>query len=275
MKPGHLLGGNARFQPHGQEPAYISNGMESAIETSDLVDRVVYGRGDFEQAEIFMIDKSAGQKLACDEGVPVVPIVAAWSLEAHDRLRIALASLGEGQNFKAFIMCPEAAGKQGNGVGFFLKDEFTGKEVFERDKFGVIGNCGIRTLLEGQHNIDPEAVFAPGALLACAHDPIGAPGNDHEPFLDDPTGKLEGHLVVWIIRSRASRTEDADLAPTAIAMKDAESMTQFFDGAVDDLEIQDVQMRVVESKRPGQEFFHDRGLQVVFRAIEQEANLAE
>ena len=275
MKPGHLLGGNARFQPHGQEPAYISNGMESAIETSDLVDRVVYGRGDLEQAEIFMIDKSAGQKLACDEGVPVVPIVAAWSLEAHDRLGIALASLGEGQNFKAFIMCPEAAGKQRNGVGFFLENQFTGKEVFERDKFGVIGNCGIRTLLEGQHNIDPEAVFAPGALLACAHDPICAPGNDHEPFLDDPTGKLEGHLVVGIVRVGASRTEDADLASIAIAMEDAEGMTQFFDGAIDDLEIQDVQMRVVESKRPGQEFFHDRGLQVVFRAIEQEANLAE
>ena len=34
-------------------------------------------------------------------------------------------------------------------------------------------------------------------------------------------------------------------------------------------------MRIVEPKRPGQEFFHDRGLQVVFRTVEQEANLAE
>ena len=46
-------------------------------------------------------------------------------------------------------------------------------------------------------------------------------------------------------------------------------MTQFFYGAVDDLEIQDVQMRIVEPKRPGEEFLHDRGLQVVFRTIEQ------
>ena len=174
------------------------------------------------------------------KAVPFVPIVAAGGLKAHDRLGIAFAGLGEGQNFKAFIMRPETAGKQGNGVGFFLKDEFAGKEVFERDEFGVIGDRGVRALLEGQHNIDPEAVFASGALLARAHDSVCAPGNDHEPFLDDPTGKLEGHLVVRIIRSRAGRTENADLAPIAIALKDAERMAQFFYGAVDDLEIQDV-----------------------------------
>ena len=214
--------------------------MEPAIETSDLIDRLVYGRGDFEQAEIFMINKPTGQKLACDEGVPVVPIVAAWSLEAYDRLRIALSSLGEGENFKAFIMCPEAAGKQRNSIGLFLKDEFAGKEVFERDELGVIGDRGIRALFEGQHNIHPEAILASGTLLACAHDPIGTPGNDHEPFLDDPTGKLESHLVVGIVRVGASRTEDTDLASIAIAMEDPEGMTQFFDGAIDDLEIQDV-----------------------------------
>jgi hypothetical protein len=52
-------------------------------------------------------------------------------------------------------------------------------------------------------------------------------------------------------------------------------MTQFFDGTVDDFEVQDIQMGIVEPKSPGQEFFHDRGLQVVFRTIEQETNLAE
>ena len=34
-------------------------------------------------------------------------------------------------------------------------------------------------------------------------------------------------------------------------------------------------MRIVEPKRPGQEFLHDRGLQVVFRTVKQKANLAE
>lgn len=34
-------------------------------------------------------------------------------------------------------------------------------------------------------------------------------------------------------------------------------------------------MRFVEPKRPGQEFLHDHGLQVVFRIVKQEANLAE
>jgi hypothetical protein len=43
-------------------------------------------------------------------------------------------------------------------------------------------------------------------------------------------------------------------------MKDAKGVTQFFYGAVDDLEVQDVQVRIVEPKCPGQEFLHDRGL---------------
>lgn len=175
MKTGHVFRGNACFQPHSQEPAHIANGMESAVKASDLIDRVVHGRGDFEQAEIFRIDQLAGQELASDEGVPVVPIVAAGSLETHDRLGIALAGLGEGQDFKTFIMRPETAWEQGNGVGLFLKDEFAGKKVFERDELRVIGDRGIRALFEGEHNIDPEAVLAPGALLAGAHDPVGPP----------------------------------------------------------------------------------------------------
>jgi len=61
-----------------------------------------------------------------------------------------------------------------------------------------------------------------------------------EPFPDDPTGKLEGHLVVRIIRGGAGRTEDTDFAPIAIVMKDTEGVTQFFYGAIDNLEVQDV-----------------------------------
>ena len=34
-------------------------------------------------------------------------------------------------------------------------------------------------------------------------------------------------------------------------------------------------MGIVEPKHPDQEFLHDRGLQVVFRTVKEEANLAE
>src|SRR4029078_11873284 len=169
-------------------------------------------------------------------------------------------------------MRPESAREQGNCVCLFLKDEFAGKEVFERDKLWVIGNSGIRALFEGQHDCDSEAVFSSGTFLARPHDPVGAPGYDHEPFLDDLTGKLEGHLVIRIIGGGPGRTEYADLAPIAIVMKDAEGMTQLLDGAVDDLEVQNVQMRIVEPKRTSQEFLHDDRLQIVFWTIQQEAN---
>ena len=57
----------------------------------------------------------------------------------------------------------------------FLKDEFAGEEVFERDEFRVIGDRGIRALFEGKHDVDPEAVLSPGALLARAHDSVAPP----------------------------------------------------------------------------------------------------
>src|SRR5262249_15890761 len=122
-------------------------------------------------------------------------------------------------------MGPEPAWEQGDGIGLFLKDEFAGEEVFERDELGVVGDRSIRALFEGQHNIDPEAIIASGAFLASAHDSVGSSGNDHEPFLDNLKGKLEGHLVVRIIRGGAGRAENTDLAPIAIGMKDAEGMT--------------------------------------------------
>src|SRR5262245_34795241 len=48
MKTGYLFGGDARIQTHGQEPAYVSNGVKSAVKIPDLIDRVIHGRGDFE-----------------------------------------------------------------------------------------------------------------------------------------------------------------------------------------------------------------------------------
>ena len=58
-------------------------------------------------------------------------------------------------------------------------------------------------------------------------------------------------------------------------MKDTESMPKFLYGPVDDFEIQYIQASFVEPKRPSEEFLHDRGLQIIFRTIQQKANLVE
>ena len=84
--------------------------MESAIEVFDFIDGLVHGCGDFEEAEVFRIDQFTSQQLARDEAVPVVPIVAPGSLEADDRLRVALAGLGEGQTLKTFVMRAKQVG---------------------------------------------------------------------------------------------------------------------------------------------------------------------
>jgi hypothetical protein len=48
MKAGYLFGGDARIQTHGQEAAYVPNGVKSAVKIPDFIDRVIHGRGNFE-----------------------------------------------------------------------------------------------------------------------------------------------------------------------------------------------------------------------------------
>src|SRR5690242_17710007 len=143
MNRRHLLGRNTALQPHGQLPTDISNRMKPCVKGSDFIDRLVDRTGDFKEGQIFRADKASIQQLALDKAVPVVPIVAAGSLEADNRLRIALAGLRESQDFEAFVMGAEAAWKERDRVGFLLKDQFSGEEILEGDQFRIIRNRGV------------------------------------------------------------------------------------------------------------------------------------
>src|SRR5437867_3971606 len=122
--------------------------MVVAVEGLDLLDRRLLRVQDLQQAEVFLVDQSSRQELVCEELVPAVPIITAWSLEADDRLRVALAGLGECQHLEPFVMRAESTGKKRDRVGFLLEHQLSREEVFEGDQFRVIRNDGISSLLE-------------------------------------------------------------------------------------------------------------------------------
>src|SRR5512146_2108710 len=124
-----LVGRNAGFQSHCQLPSDVPDRVEPSVEGRYFFNRFVDRCGDFEKIEILGIDQFAIQELPVDEAGPLVPVVTARSLEADDRLGIALAGLGKGQNLKSFVVGSEAAGEERNCVGFLLEDQFPGEEV--------------------------------------------------------------------------------------------------------------------------------------------------
>ena len=50
-------------------------------------------------------------------------------------------------------------------VGLSLPDPFASEKVFQVDQLFVVADDAVRLLLEGEHDVDSEAVFAPGTLL--------------------------------------------------------------------------------------------------------------
>src|SRR5262249_38168328 len=158
-------------------------------------DRFIDRTRDFEETEILETDQLSIQQLALDKAVPVVPVVAPGSLKAEDWLRIALPGLGERQDFEAFIVGPKSAGKECNGIGFLLKDEFSCKEILESAHFRIVCNCRIGPLFKGQHDFPAEAVPPTGSLLGGTHDPTSPACDDHEALFHDSAAKIEGNLV--------------------------------------------------------------------------------
>ena len=86
---------------------------------------------------------------------------------------MALAGLHERQHLEAFVLGAEAAGKEGDGVGFLDEEELAGEEVFQVHQLGVAGDDRVGVLLERQQDVDADAVLAAGADVARFHDAAG------------------------------------------------------------------------------------------------------
>ena len=80
-------------------------------------------------------------------------------------------------------------------MGFLHKNQLPGKKVFEIYQLWIIGDDSIGRLLEGQEDIQSEAVLTPSTLLRRVHEAVTTTGDDHKTCLYHTLGKRFGEPI--------------------------------------------------------------------------------
>src|ERR1700690_1247037 len=102
-------------------------------------------------------------------------------------------------------MRAEATGEQYDGVALLDEAEFACEKIFEVDQLAVAGDLDIRLLLEGQADVQAEALVAARATLGSTHDSFPAAGDHHETVFDNGLAESDRLLVLRRLRLGARR----------------------------------------------------------------------
>ena len=127
--------------------------MEVPVESEDLVNRIVHILGDGEEAEIVRRNQTLTQKMRSQEFGPTLPVGPSYFIDQDNRNNPRFSGLHQGQTFKAFIHRSEAAGKQGDGVGFLNEIHFSSEKIVEIYQLRIAVDGLVGFLLEWQSDV--------------------------------------------------------------------------------------------------------------------------
>ena len=193
--------------------------------------------GDREKMKVGTGYEAEFQQIVVQESAPGLPVEAVRAIHQDDRHDRCLAGLEQGQHLESLVERPEAAGKKHEGAGLLHEAQLAGKEVIEVDELGVARDHGIGALLEGEPDVQPEALLRAGSLLGGAHDAVAPAGDDHELLLHDPAREFPGQLKIRLLRTGSRRSEDGHLAHLGVFPEDGGRVTHLAHRAADQLEI--------------------------------------
>ena len=185
--------------------------MVVRVEADDLVDRGLDAVGDAEEVMFLGRDVARAFELALDERAPVLPVGAAGHVEEHDRRRLRLAGLEEGEQLEGLVEGAEAAGEQHERVGLLDELELAGEEVAEVDELRIVGDELAGGRLERQADAHAERVVGAGALDPGLHDPGPGAGDHHPVARGHRRGEPAGLVVERVVGLGAGGAEDRDL----------------------------------------------------------------
>ena len=111
---------------------------------------------------------------------------------------------------------PKPPGNRATASDSFTNSSLRVKKYFRCISLVSPAMIELAVLLEGQQDVDADAVLAAGADVAGLHDAAGRPGDDHEAGLGDAPAELDGLLVGRVVRRQPGRAEHRHLA----AMRD-------------------------------------------------------
>ncbi|MGF6486678.1 hypothetical protein ABH904_000451 [Pseudomonas frederiksbergensis] len=92
-------------------------------------------------------------------------------------------------------------------------------------------------LLEGQGDIESQAVFQAGTFMSRRHDAATGTGDDHHVRARQSGAKLSGQTIQWVFYRRAGRAENSDFASSLELLHHTEGMLEFAQGLQGDLGI--------------------------------------
>ena len=132
---------------------------------------------------------------------------------------------------------PKPPGKSAKAWVSFHEVEFAGEEVVEVDELWVAVDGLVRVLLEGETDVETEAVRAASASLRGAHDALAAAGDDHVIVRHHLAREFFRDFVLRFTGRRARRSKNADLARLTVSGENFCGVTHFLQGPVHELQV--------------------------------------
>ena len=144
---------------------------------------------------------------------PAAPeVIPRWG-QQHQRDRRGATGLDESERFEQFIQGAETPGHHHQGIALTQEEQFPREEITEVEQSPfAAAHEWVRMLLEGEINIQADAVTATGAAVRRLHDAAPCTGHHLEAGLNSQTGHLFGQLVAGVVNGGAGGTEDRDLS---------------------------------------------------------------
>jgi len=225
------------FKPDHEEVLDEAAGVEVAVEPRDDLDRLIHIVGNLVEVQVLGRDELVAQQVLAHLAVPGLPERAAGAVNQHQRHQLAFARLHEGQGFIALVHRAEAAREQGDGIRVADEDQLAGEEILEGDQFFIFANDGVGALLPGQADVDAEALFRAGALMAGLHDARAGAGNDHKARCRNLPAKLDSLLIFLPRGLGPGGAKHGDLAHMRVGGEELEGITQLAQRRLDDAHV--------------------------------------
>ena len=96
-------------------------------------------------------------------------------------------------------------------------------------------DCRVGVLLEGQGDVEAQAVVDTGPFMGSRHDPAAGTGDHHQVRAGQGRAQLSRQGINGMFDRRSCRAEDRDFAASFVAFQSAEGMIQLTQGLEGDL----------------------------------------
>ncbi|MNN02517.1 hypothetical protein D3C81_1151790 [compost metagenome] len=169
-------------------------------------------------------------QLLVNEVQCALPEFAVRRVEQHHWYQWAFAGLDQCQYFQRFIQGTEATRAQHEGIGFLDEEQLAGEEEVEGQQVARSVDGRIGMLLEGQGDVETEAVIPTGTFVGGSHDAAACASDDHQVRACQRGTEFPGHCIQRVFDGCACRAEHRDFAAPLELFEHAEGVLQFAQG---------------------------------------------